>query len=848
MRTTPIRLIFAVMVLSQTVCTGQPWEQLPWQLSIPDFSVGIVGDRALGVWARSRSGQVICTHAGNDLISSVDGGRTWHHSETGLRTSQFRSYDKIVSTNGIVYAAIQDGGVPYPVYLARSIDGGRSFTQISHERGVDFGPRMSTFIIAHGGMLVLQCNALGHAVSIDSGQTWSQDRLTTVRNPQRDAILRQHAAQTAYMPSRDVVAVVQDSMILESTDEGRTWRSAAVSRHAIWHMSTDWGVVSFVHAPDDAPYLLIERSGVTPDTLYAIDREGVLPPISVSYPVAAVSSPDYRLRIWMRNGDVCTLNSDGTTWMYNGRSEPYEGSPLDVDVTDDGIGLHCNQFVYACGSKLTDTVRIIGPSSLGVVKRISADHWLAKQTAGILTSSDKGKTWYGLDSIEGFPSAFEPLQYSGVVPFRVTSMWTGPDLRIWTSARHPDFELFRTASSALELGRWRVEFQQPASFIHSPECYVRPSGVRPTGVSAGYIGGVNGFVYVGTPESTGRLPTTRQKNSVIASVLHDGTVLSLADSVYVSSDTGRTWRSIGPNGLLQEADIERIHATSIIGDPTGTMYVGLGGLTVKDGDEVVTQELGGVWTSSDAGATWRRLSGMDDHPHVLSMSLDSTGTLFVCATQRTRSVSEQSPDDYGIVVYVSRDGVTLRPSFSEFYSAKPHTGVHTLLSLPDGQGTVYASVRSKVHVTTDQGTTWIELDPDQLTGTDITSMIWDADAGLIVATDSGLFRRRTITSVEGVQADDGVPYTSVWCYPIPAKNRLTVRLNHLRLASAQRMALKVISSIGEEVADLTSRLREGLLTDRFEFDLDVSAYPTGVYVISLEAGKHSDHIAFPVYR
>jgi len=90
------------------------------------------------------------------------------------------------------------------------------------------------------------------------------------------------------------------------------------------------------------------------------------------------------------------------------------------------------------------------------------------------------------------------------------------------------------------------------------------------------------------------------------------------------------------------------------------------------------------------------------------------------------------------------------------------------------------------------------------------------------------------SSLSSVDNDEHLSFASVWTYPTPVVDQLTVRLNSANLMSG-RPTLTMVSIYGQQLRDLTSLLT--LAAGRQEFNIQTSDLAEGVYLLVLAHNK-----------
>jgi len=177
---------------------------------------------------------------------------------------------------------------------------------------------------------------------------------------------------------------------------------------------------------------------------------------------------------------------------------------------------------------------------------------------------------------------------------------------------------------------------------------------------------------------------------------------SRGDGVYRSLDGGRTWAHMGL------ADSQ--HTGRIVIDPTDadTVYVSVAGSMWHH--DPVKNAARGLWKTSDAGATWRKVLSAGEHAGIVDVALDPSEprTIYAAAWHRERrdwSYVNVGPDGG---IYRSTDAGETWTRLAEGLPDEPigRVGLSVCRSRPS---TVYAVIEGRaggVFRSTDAGTTW----------------------------------------------------------------------------------------------------------------------------------------------
>jgi len=144
---------------------------------------------------------------------------------------------------------------------------------------------------------------------------------------------------------------------------------------------------------------------------------------------------------------------------------------------------------------------------------------------------------------------------------------------------------------------------------------------------------------------------------------------------------------------------------------------------------------------------------------------------------------------------------------------------------------------------TDAGLTWHQLGDMPLNYRFINDIEVDSKGTIYAGTDKGLFTFTPNTT--SVENDDHLQFASVWAYPTPAGDKLTVRINNANLMS-RGATLTMVSIYGQQMCDLSSALTSA--SGLQEFTIPTADLPEGVYLIVLAHSKASETCKVMVRR
>ncbi len=165
----------------------------------------------------------------------------------------------------------------------------------------------------------------------------------------------------------------------------------------------------------------------------------------------------------------------------------------------------------------------------------------------------------------------------------------------------------------------------------------------------------------------------------------------------------------------------------------------------------------------------------------------------------------------------------------------------------DSAGRIYASASSGGIVwSRDNGETWQDFDYENVKSWTIRDICIHKGM-LFASTTEGLFRRELPTSVD-VHDQDDVFLVQVSRRPNPAQNNVRLEFRGLDVLRSVPWSVTVVDVLGRPMAELTPALRQQTGSGTYQYDLDVSGWPTGVYVIGVQAAQYSRSFVVAVAR
>ncbi|HST19138.1 MAG TPA: hypothetical protein VLK36_15845 [Gaiellaceae bacterium] len=191
----------------------------------------------------------------------------------------------------------------------------------------------------------------------------------------------------------------------------------------------------------------------------------------------------------------------------------------------------------------------------------------------------------------------------------------------------------------------------------------------------------------------------------------------VGDGVYGSSDGGRSWRPLGPPGV--------IYATALAVDPVdaGVVYVGVMGKTH------------GLYRSTDGGKSWQRLDALDLDVAAVALDPGDPSTVYVASNDNAGGILEST--DGGTTWRQENAGLGRRLLPVRKRWKRPNMMITALAIDPARPTTLYAATDSRgVFRSTDAGTSWHRFNAG-LTGRIVTGFALDATGRTVYAATEG---------------------------------------------------------------------------------------------------------------
>ena len=566
-----MRRFFLVYLVTAVACMGSSARAQSW---VP---VGPPGGNVRALASDPRDPERIYLGTADGLLyRSDDGGLHWHRLAPGFPLRRC-SLDQIaVDGHGVVFVGyweVQGGGGG----VARSSDGGQTFTVL---KGIDGESVRALAVAPSDSRVVAAGTRTGVFLSRDGGKSWT--RVTPERHPDllnvESLVFDPTDPQTIYVGTRHLG--------WKTLDAGATW------------LPVHEGMI------DDSDVMTLTVDRWDPQTIYASACSGIYRSTEGGArwtKLHGIPFKSRRTRAFSQGGDDKNLLLAGTT----------EG----LWMSDDAGG----------------TWRLVTPNGLIVNSMLvqrDGTILLGTEVAGVLRSTDHGRTW--LASNSGFSERFVSRLLFDTAGRRLfVAVWGNAGVFVTAGVRGPWIRL--------EEG---LEGRQVLSLALSYETV---------------LAGTDDGIFARGPEATvwTRLPTQLDGREVHPRVtelvaLPLGRLLAATSKgVIRSSDEGWTWT----RPELGTADEVFGLATSpedpelVVGaTPSGFFRSNDGGGTWKrvsaklagvtphgltfmpsDDRVVFATTTGGLFRSGDQGSTWRRVAGGIPHSDLTGIAVHPDG-------------------------------------------------------------------------------------------------------------------------------------------------------------------------------------------------------------------------------
>ncbi len=720
----------------------------------------------------------------------------------------------------------------------------------------------SILIVADGGV---------DRVSTNYGYIWHTTVTRDFNHPETSPIYSQGNFIGIEKSSDHIVYVVAPGGALETSDGGASWHQAPVPVHTAWYRYLGADNILALEYRSETEHRLKRSSNrgaswVYIDTMRFVNHDTTFLP-DIPHDVRRDGN-EVSATYHFTSGAVVSTTDAGVTWIYRGRTMSEEGfGDVKNELTDlpgkGSILPQGNHYLYLPAGSTAPLYRV-GTSPYGIPIQMSDSVYLLANSTAMYKSIDGGNTWYILD--EELPGHSGPRSFrgGGVGLYGAEEVWWGREGNLHCAAAYEQlaqedgdaqivrrFGQYLVQGTAKDQQRW---FYAGTNESKPNKPMSASNFLQPTsGLPSQALMNLEKWYVADGERWPGRLQVQAGRNELTHELergyLHyawqvqSGHVLAMADSILISTDTGRTWRALASVGLPLDSAGNINTVTSFCEGPGGEWYMGLAGATYIDSmDTEIGRQSGGVVRSLDRGATWQPYGIFPVPTHVFHVACDARGVVYASTTMRTYKEFRprgHKEADFMLQLYrVAKD--TAEMVYSEYHSGPPSAATGVLQ--PDQHGAMlYATKFAGLQRSTDGGATWWKIGTDKLDTLTLLSIAVSSNNKVFVGASDGVYDTDIRTSDVHNGNDFASRRTTVWCYPTPATNILRVRLNNMDLLQGSQPRLSLCTIRGNEVLNLSAEAMQSMSTQRTEFDVDVTALPQGTYALILQAGRSSSY-------
>ncbi len=276
-----------------------------------------------------------------------------------------------------------------------------------------------------------------------------------------------------------------------------------------------------------------------------------------------------------------------------------------------------------------------------------------------------------------------------------------------------------------------------------------------------------------------------------------------SDSMYISRDTGRTWHAV--RTLLPTYDASIVSVSSFITTDANVWYTGHRGYSYADADSTVVVT-GGIYSSADSGLNWKQaVIDVDFNPYVWQVLSLKSGTILASIGNIVGEVGLTRLTEKGHYLARSTDGGRTFARVATIEERDhPASGLgHRIVEAANG--TVFAIGQDVILQSRSDGSTWDTVYVGNSLNGFFTDLVAPSDTCIWLGSNEGLVKL-TRSPIMGVDVETKYTFTSLWAYPTPTKDQLSIRINNMSASGSHLMQLRLYSLVGETVLDLSKQL------------------------------------------
>ncbi|MCX6141377.1 MAG: hypothetical protein NTX15_11230 [Candidatus Kapabacteria bacterium] len=836
-------LVVMISFASAIEVHSQPWQRDP-MLTLSAGPVGTANNATFSSLLVDTCTKQVYAFTGNRVLVSASDGRTWFpvempdHGKNYYKTLQF-------SASACNIVAYWDDKVGADVFRVVLLDQ-TGWREIRPDSFNEWGQGVF-YVVSRRQVIVVDSRLSGSSdsilVSTNLGKEWTKYYVGTRRGMSEYHIYDVNESEIGFIASDSSVYEINvvSGAVIPLNTPARTRAHIRIGDKGIVasvRLSSEvWGIE--ISNDDSKTWQLL-------DTLRFVNSDTVLESITRRDQFAIawwLTTKRGHLLVGFKTGAIVSTDADLSTWQYHGSTTGGVDLRRIVRMKNGEIVLITERGRATIDTNLSLSMTLTDVPKFFDVVTTQASQFVGITSNSLYFSSDSGRTWVlsapvqelldvSKDPVVGYhwPSIERIAKVSndtvmvmsrdhGSVFSRIgNAQWSYSSVVYGIESVWPLLQFADLVNDRGRLVYWDVtSFATRSS--DAIRVYDRYGGIRE--------------IY---------RPTDYNNEISSCVLLTDSTYFVVDKTIQRSTDAGRSWIACGA-GWPQTTEGTNAPFLSAIRLRTGKLVFTLAGRReIVDGDSVVTYP-GGILISSDNGKSVEHITTaslgsmfvhsayeIDDDHILLSMSN---------IARQSGATSWDQTNAYVACVKLSDRSITY--SFVESRTAPFTQSTMPIKRVASGDILV-GTTQSGILRSRDNGQTWMADPEETLVDVPILDIAEDSKGVLYVATDRGLYTKGIVSHVS--DGELGSAYASVWCYPTPTQDVVTVRLNNLNLVESTNLRLEVIDISGQHILDLTDWARTARSTNRTEFPLVVQNLSRGLYYFVLSHSKARE--SFPM--